>query len=68
LPNVLDQRFTGDPVQRFTGEAGRPPACWDDGGDPAHELALVIDPSCKDKLGVEEMQRRFGRREALKRF
>jgi len=52
LPNVLDQGLAGDSVQRFTGEAGRPPACGDDGGDPAHELAVVIDARGKDKLGV----------------
>jgi hypothetical protein len=48
----LNQRFTGDPVKCLAREAGRPPACWDDGGDPAHELALVIDGSAKNKLAV----------------
>jgi hypothetical protein len=52
LPYVLDQRFPGDAVQSFTGEAGRAPAGWDDGGDPAHEPKLLIDSTGKDKLGV----------------
>jgi hypothetical protein len=30
FPNVLDQRFPGEDVEGFSGEAGGPPAGWED--------------------------------------
>jgi hypothetical protein len=33
FPDVLDQRFSGEDVEWFSGEAGGPPAGWEDADD-----------------------------------